>query len=97
MTRVVKPGGRVVVLEITTPTKAPLSTFHQLWFDRIVPAMGKFAGDSAAYDYLPNSVRRFPGPEGLAATMSSAGLEDIRWILTAGGIIATHIGRKPAA
>jgi len=97
MTRVVKPGGRVVVLEITTPTKAPLSTFHQLWFDRIVPTMGKFAGDSAAYDYLPNSVRRFPGPEGLAATMSSAGLQDIRWILTAGGIIATHIGRKPAA
>ena len=97
MTRVVKPGGKVVVLEITTPVKPPLSTFHTLWFDRIVPTLGKFAGDAAAYDYLPASVKRFPGPEGLAETMSKAGLESIRWILTAGGIIAIHVGTKPAA
>ena len=97
MTRVVKPGGKVVVLEITTPVKPPLSTFHTLWFDRIVPTLGKFAGDAAAYDYLPASVKRFPGPEGLAATMADAGLESIRWILTAGGIIAIHVGTKPAA
>ncbi|CAB4878059.1 MAG: bifunctional demethylmenaquinone methyltransferase/2-methoxy-6-polyprenyl-1,4-benzoquinol methylase UbiE [Actinobacteria bacterium] len=97
MTRVVKPGGHVVVLEITTPTKPPLSTFHRLWFDRLVPALGKFAGDAAAYNYLPNSVKRFPEPEGLASVMSEAGLEGIRWVLTAGGIIAIHVGRKPAA
>ena len=95
MTRVVKPGGKVVVLEITTPVKPPLSTFHSLWFDRLVPTLGRFAGDAAAYDYLPASVKRFPGPEGLAATMSSAGLGSIRWILTAGGIIAIHVGTKP--
>lgn len=95
MTRVVRPGGRVVVLEITTPTRPPLSVFHGLWFDRIVPALGRFAGDQAAYDYLPASVRRFPGPEGLAATMAAAGLERIRWIITAGGIIAIHVGIRP--
>ena len=54
--------------------------------------MGKLAGDSAAYEYLPNSVKRFPSPQGLAAVMDGAGLRDIRWILTAGGIIALHVG-----
>jgi demethylmenaquinone methyltransferase/2-methoxy-6-polyprenyl-1,4-benzoquinol methylase len=92
MARVVKPGGRVVILEITTPTKPPLSTFFSVWFDNVVPALGKLAGDSAAYEYLPNSVKRFPAPEGLAAVMDGAGLRDIRWILTAGGIIALHVG-----
>jgi demethylmenaquinone methyltransferase/2-methoxy-6-polyprenyl-1,4-benzoquinol methylase len=92
MTRVVRPGGKVVVLEITTPQKPPLSTFFSLWFDRIVPLVGRAAGDPDAYSYLPNSVKRFPGPEGLAATMERAGLRDIRWILTAGGIIALHVG-----
>jgi demethylmenaquinone methyltransferase/2-methoxy-6-polyprenyl-1,4-benzoquinol methylase len=52
------------------------------------------AGDSAAYEYLPSSVRRFPGPSELAARMAAAGLVDIRYVLTAGGIIATHVGVK---
>jgi demethylmenaquinone methyltransferase / 2-methoxy-6-polyprenyl-1,4-benzoquinol methylase len=92
MARVVRPGGRVVVLEITTPQKPPLSTFFSLWFDRIVPALGRIAGDEAAYSYLPSSVKRFPGPHALAAELAAVGLEDIRWILTAGGIIAVHAG-----
>jgi demethylmenaquinone methyltransferase / 2-methoxy-6-polyprenyl-1,4-benzoquinol methylase len=95
MARVVRPGGRVVVLEITTPQKPPLSSFFSLWFDRIVPALGKVAGDPAAYAYLPNSVKRFPGPEALGARMAAAGLTDVRWILTAGGIIAIHAGMVP--
>jgi demethylmenaquinone methyltransferase / 2-methoxy-6-polyprenyl-1,4-benzoquinol methylase len=94
MARVARPGGKVVILEITTPRKPPLSTFFSVWFDHIVPALGRLAGDSDAYTYLPNSVKRFPGPEGLAAVMASAGLRDIRWILTAGGIIAIHVGTK---
>ena len=94
MARVVRPGGRVVVLEITTPQRPPLSTFFQVWFDRIVPLMGRLTGESVAYSYLPSSVRRFPAPEGLAAAMARAGLSDIRWILTAGGIIAIHVGTK---
>jgi demethylmenaquinone methyltransferase/2-methoxy-6-polyprenyl-1,4-benzoquinol methylase len=88
MTRVVRPGGKVVVLEITTPTRPPLSTFFRIWFDRVVPLLGR----DEAYTYLPNSVKRFPAPDALAAQMEEAGLRDIRWILTAGGIIALHVG-----
>ena len=91
MVRVTRPGGRVVVLEITTP-RPPLSWFFSLWFDRLVPLLGRFAGDPDAYAYLPSSVRRFPPPEGLGAALARAGLTDVRWILTAGGIIALHSG-----
>jgi demethylmenaquinone methyltransferase/2-methoxy-6-polyprenyl-1,4-benzoquinol methylase len=92
MARVVRPGGRVVVLEITTPQRPPLSTFFSIWFDRVVPALGKLAGNPDAYAYLPSSVKRFPAPDALAARMVAAGLADVRWILTAGGIIAVHSG-----
>ena len=129
MARVVRPGGRVVVLEITTPTKPPLSLFSRLWFDRFVPALGVLAGALAArprarppagdrgadgasdrghgaaaiaqaYDYLPSSVRRFPGPRELAGEMERAGLAQVRYLLIAGGIVAIHAGtvpRDPAA
>jgi demethylmenaquinone methyltransferase / 2-methoxy-6-polyprenyl-1,4-benzoquinol methylase len=155
MTRVVRPGGRVVVLEITTPRRPPLSLFYRLWFDALVPALGRAAqslsgratsagpprlagawtgaeasrgpgawtgaapltgagawtgaGASSApdastaaaapaptvaqaYAYLPSSVRRFPGPYELAAEMARAGLEDVGYVLLAGGIIAIHSG-----
>ena len=94
MARVTKPAGRVVVLEITTPQRPPLSWFFRAWFDRVVPLLGRLAGDSEAYTYLPSSVRRFPGPETLGAGMAAAGLVDVRWILTAGGIIAIHSGTR---
>jgi demethylmenaquinone methyltransferase/2-methoxy-6-polyprenyl-1,4-benzoquinol methylase len=92
MARVTKPGGRVVILEITTPQKPPLSLFFRLWFDRVVPALGRLAGDPDAYAYLPSSVKRFPAPRELAERMTAAGIGDVRWILTAGGIIALHSG-----
>ena len=96
MARVVRPGGRVVVLEMTTPQRPPLSWFFRLWFDTVVPALGRLAGDSDAYSYLPSSVRRFPGPQGLAAVLDDAGLGRIRYLLTAGGIIAIHAGTVEA-
>ena len=96
MARVTRPGGRVVVLEITTPQRPPLSWFFRAWFDGLVPALGRLAGDSDAYTYLPSSVRRFPGPDELAGRMAATGLTDVRWILTAGGIIAMHAGTRPA-
>jgi demethylmenaquinone methyltransferase / 2-methoxy-6-polyprenyl-1,4-benzoquinol methylase len=92
MARVVRPGGRVVILEITTPQRPPLSTFFSIWFDRVVPALGRLAGDPDAYAYLPSSVKRFPDPRELAERMTAAGIGDVRWILTAGGIIALHSG-----
>jgi demethylmenaquinone methyltransferase / 2-methoxy-6-polyprenyl-1,4-benzoquinol methylase len=94
MARVTRPGGRVVVLEITTPQRPPLSWFFRVWFDRAVPALGRVAGDRDAYTYLPSSVRRFPAPPELAGRMAAAGLEDVRWVLTAGGIIALHVGTR---
>jgi demethylmenaquinone methyltransferase / 2-methoxy-6-polyprenyl-1,4-benzoquinol methylase len=90
MARVVKPGGKVVVLEITTPQKPPLAWFFKAWFDHMVPLIGRIAADPAAYEYLPSSVKRFPGPHDLAARMAATGMTDVRWILTAGGIIAIH-------
>jgi demethylmenaquinone methyltransferase/2-methoxy-6-polyprenyl-1,4-benzoquinol methylase len=108
MVRVVRPGGRVVVLEITTPTRAPLSLFYKLWFDRVVPALGRIAGSAIgssrqrerssqvtiadAYAYLPSSVKRFPAPAVLAAEMERAGLREVSYVLTAGGIVAIHAG-----
>jgi len=94
MARVTRPGGRVVVLEITTQQKPPLSWFFKLWFDQVVPRLGRLAGDPDAYTYLPSSVRRFPAPEALAAELAAAGLTDVRWVLTAGGIIALHAGAR---
>jgi demethylmenaquinone methyltransferase / 2-methoxy-6-polyprenyl-1,4-benzoquinol methylase len=91
MARVVRPGGRVVVLEITAPQRPPLSTFFELWFDHAVPALGRLV-DQQAYSYLPSSVKRFPGPQVLAATLWRCGLRDVRYVLTAGGIIALHVG-----
>jgi demethylmenaquinone methyltransferase/2-methoxy-6-polyprenyl-1,4-benzoquinol methylase len=95
MARVVRPGGRVVVLEITTPERPPLSWFFRVWFDRVVPLLGRVAGDPEAYSYLPSSVRRFPGARALAAEMAGAGLVNIRYLVTAGGIIAIHAGEVP--
>jgi demethylmenaquinone methyltransferase/2-methoxy-6-polyprenyl-1,4-benzoquinol methylase len=94
MARVLRPGGRLVILEITQPARPPLSTFYSLWFDRIVPLLGALSPDSEAYTYLPESVRSFPSPGRLAEMMDAAGLERIRWTILAGGIIAIHSGAR---
>ena len=115
MVRVVRPGGRVVVLEITTPMRPPLSVFYAVWFDRIVPLLGRAAqllgraisllrrskragvrddepSIADAYAYLPSSVKRFPAPAQLAAELERAGLQEITYVLVAGGIVAIHAG-----
>lgn len=95
MARVVRPGGRVVVLEITTPSR--MRAFYALWLDRIVPRLGRLlARERSAYGYLPASVRRFPAPPELAARMAAAGLADVRWRPFAGGVVALHHGRVPS-
>jgi demethylmenaquinone methyltransferase/2-methoxy-6-polyprenyl-1,4-benzoquinol methylase len=96
MARVLRPGGRIVILEITRPQREPLASFYSLWFDRVVPVIGTLAGDSDAYSYLPDSVRTFPEPERLAGMLDAAGFTKIRWLLLAGGIIAIHSGTKAA-
>jgi demethylmenaquinone methyltransferase/2-methoxy-6-polyprenyl-1,4-benzoquinol methylase len=94
MARVLKPGGRLVILEITQPSRPPLSWFYSFWFDRVVPLLGSFSGDPEAYSYLPQSVRSFPSPRGLAEKMDVAGFEQIRYTVLAGGIIAIHSGTR---
>jgi demethylmenaquinone methyltransferase/2-methoxy-6-polyprenyl-1,4-benzoquinol methylase len=92
LARVLKPGGRAVILEITTPERPPLSIFFSLWFDRIVPLLGALSSNPEAYSYLPESVRSFPSPRGLAEKMDAAGFQRIRYTVLAGGIIAIHSG-----
>ena len=96
MVRVVRPGGRVVVLEFTSPTRAAaVDLLPPVVRPRRAGCSGRLAGDPDAYSYLPDSVQRFPAPAGLAAVMERAGLREIRYLLTAGGIVAIHVGTVP--
>jgi demethylmenaquinone methyltransferase/2-methoxy-6-polyprenyl-1,4-benzoquinol methylase len=89
--RVLRPQGRVGILEITTPTGV-LAPFYRLWFDRVVPLIGKVLKGGAAYTYLPASVRRFPPPAELAALLEQAGFTGVSYRTFAGGIVALHTG-----
>lgn len=87
--RVLGPEGRLGVLEITRP-RGVLRPFFRLWFDLLVPLAGKVLPGGNAYTYLPASVRRFPGPEDLAAALERSGFREVRFRLLAGGIVALH-------
>jgi demethylmenaquinone methyltransferase/2-methoxy-6-polyprenyl-1,4-benzoquinol methylase len=91
--RVLQPGGRVAILEITQP-RGPLKPFFSLWFDRVVPLLGKVLPGGSAYSYLPASVKRFPRAEGLAELMRESGFQDVRFRLLAGSIVALHTGER---
>jgi demethylmenaquinone methyltransferase/2-methoxy-6-polyprenyl-1,4-benzoquinol methylase len=89
--RVLKPGGRLAILEITQPRGA-LKPFFSLWFDRAVPLLGKVLPGGNAYTYLPASVKRFPAAEALADLLRANGFGDVRFRLLAGSIVALHTG-----
>jgi demethylmenaquinone methyltransferase / 2-methoxy-6-polyprenyl-1,4-benzoquinol methylase len=96
MARVVRPGGRVVCLEIARPQGRLPAAFYGLWFDKIVPRLGaRVSGDTWAYSYLPESVKEFVASSELADIMRRSGLQDVTWHGLAGGIVTLHVGTKP--
>jgi len=96
MARAVRPGGKVVCLEIARPQGRFFATFYGLWFDRLVPWLGaKVSGDAWAYSYLPHSVKEFVASGELAEIMRRNGLQDVTWRKFSGGIVTLHAGTKP--
>jgi demethylmenaquinone methyltransferase/2-methoxy-6-polyprenyl-1,4-benzoquinol methylase len=94
MARSVRPGGRVLCLEIARP-RSRLARFMRWWFDRIVPVIGRIAGQGSAYGYLVRSVQAYPSPERIAEIMGEAGLVDVTWQGLTGGIVTLHEGTVP--
>ncbi|MFO1538923.1 MAG: ubiquinone/menaquinone biosynthesis methyltransferase [Chloroflexota bacterium] len=96
MRRVVRPGGTVVCLEIARPDHL-LARISRVWFERIVPVLGRLAGQGGAYGYLVESVRNYPDPVRIAAIMEEAGLEGVTWEPLSLGMVTIHVGRRPLA
>jgi demethylmenaquinone methyltransferase/2-methoxy-6-polyprenyl-1,4-benzoquinol methylase len=94
LARVLRPDGKAAILEITRP-RGILKPFFRLWFDGVVPVLGRVLPGGEAYTYLPASVRRFPGPEDLSRLMAGAGFTGIRYRLLGGGSVALHTAVKP--
>jgi demethylmenaquinone methyltransferase/2-methoxy-6-polyprenyl-1,4-benzoquinol methylase len=94
MARAVRPGGTVVCLEISQPTSL-LGRLIAVWFDHVVPLIGRVVGQGDAYAYLARSVKGYPGPERIAGIMRDAGLDQVDWMPLAGGIIVLHTASVP--
>ncbi len=93
--RVLEPGGRLVILEFSTPRSALVNAGYQLYFNRVLPVVGGFvSGHKTAYRYLPQSVANFPVEEELARRMTVAGLSNVTWRSLSFGIAAIHTGEK---
>jgi demethylmenaquinone methyltransferase / 2-methoxy-6-polyprenyl-1,4-benzoquinol methylase len=95
MVRVVRPGGRVVVLEIATPTSRLGRAVAGTWFRHVVPLVGRLVGGGGAYRYLPTSVDAYPSPAAIATLLTEVGLVDVAWRRLTLGMVTLHVGRRP--
>ena len=94
--RVIAPGGRLVILEFSTPRVRLLRALYQAYFNKVLPVIGGLvSGHRTAYRYLPRSVANFPGEEELADRMGQAGFAQVRWSSLSFGIAAIHVGERP--
>jgi demethylmenaquinone methyltransferase/2-methoxy-6-polyprenyl-1,4-benzoquinol methylase len=93
--RVLKPGARLVVLDMATPAREPLRAVYLFYFERVLPRIGRWVSKHrTAYEWLPESTRSFPRPPELAARMKTAGFGDVRFRLFLGGVAALHTGAR---
>jgi demethylmenaquinone methyltransferase/2-methoxy-6-polyprenyl-1,4-benzoquinol methylase len=95
--RVLKPGGVLAVLEFSTPVVPGFRTLFQFYFSRVLPLIGgALSGSRGAYEYLPDSVSKFPDQRRLSDLMRAAGFAEVEFENLTGGIAALHTGKKPA-
>ena len=93
MRRVLKPGGRVLVLEFSKPNFGPLNRFYDMYSFQVLPKLGQLlANDAASYQYLAESIRKHPGQEQLKALMVEQGFERCCYYNLSGGIVSVHVG-----
>jgi demethylmenaquinone methyltransferase/2-methoxy-6-polyprenyl-1,4-benzoquinol methylase len=96
LARVLRPGGRVVILEFMTPRWQPFRALYLWYFRRVLPLVGRLVSrHRSAYSYLPASVLEFPDPDRLAALLAAAGFAGVSWEGLTGGIVALHVGERP--
>ncbi len=96
--RVLAPGGRLVILEFTEPPNPLFRALYHFYFRSILPRVGRLvSGHPWAYTYLPESVKEFPDPDGLAELLRGVGFDEVRWRFLTWGIAALHLGVKPGA
>ena len=93
--RVLKPGARLVILDMATPAREPFRRLYLFYFERVLPRVGRWVSKHrTAYQWLPESTRTFPGPPELAGRMAAAGFEHVRFQLFLGGVTAFHVGTR---